>query len=188
MPIPRWVINSPSHITKAVPAVIVRTIRATRPGVVVGDQVDPVGEGPGVEEIGEAGRLDQGEDHRDVTGPLGDDLATAFALVLEGLQPRDHDREQLHDDRGGDVGKDAEGEHGELLEGTAGEQVQQAVDAAGLLLGLPDPDGIEIDAGHRQGGPQAVDREHGQREEDLPPKIGNGEHMPEHGKHGLPAL
>ena len=33
LPIPRWVINSPSHITKAVPAVIVRTIRATRPGL-----------------------------------------------------------------------------------------------------------------------------------------------------------
>ena len=33
LPTPRWVINSPSHITKAVPAVIVTTISTTRVGV-----------------------------------------------------------------------------------------------------------------------------------------------------------
>jgi hypothetical protein len=32
-PIPLWVINSPIHITKAVPAVIVKMMRVTRPGL-----------------------------------------------------------------------------------------------------------------------------------------------------------
>ena len=33
LPTPRWVMSSPSHITMAVPAVIVSTMRMTRPGV-----------------------------------------------------------------------------------------------------------------------------------------------------------
>ena len=33
LPTPRWVINSPSHMMKAVPAVIVSTMISTRPGV-----------------------------------------------------------------------------------------------------------------------------------------------------------
>ncbi len=33
LPMPRWVISSPSHITNAVPAVNVITMIATRPGV-----------------------------------------------------------------------------------------------------------------------------------------------------------
>ena len=33
LPTPRWVINSPSHMMNAVPAVIVNTMINTRPGV-----------------------------------------------------------------------------------------------------------------------------------------------------------
>ena len=39
LPMPRWVMSSPSHMTSAVPAVHVRTISAARAGVEVGDHV-----------------------------------------------------------------------------------------------------------------------------------------------------
>ena len=49
LPMPRWVISSPSHITIAVPAVQVRTMSAAFHGVEVGDEVDAL-------EAGEAER------------------------------------------------------------------------------------------------------------------------------------
>src|SRR5690606_22977062 len=80
---------------------------------VLAHEVDPAREGSVVEQIGEGGRLDQRQDHRHVPGPLGDDLPARLPFVLERLQLGYHHGEQLHDDRGGDVGHDPQGEHGE---------------------------------------------------------------------------
>ncbi len=42
LPTPRWVISSPSHMMKAVPAVRVRTISSTRPGLYSGMRSMPL--------------------------------------------------------------------------------------------------------------------------------------------------
>src|SRR5439155_118722 len=78
-----------------------------------------------VEREDDARRLHQGQGHRHVTGPLGDLLLADLALVLPFLQLGNHDRQQLHDDRGGDVGHDPEREHGHARQRPAGEQVEE---------------------------------------------------------------
>ena len=73
---------------------------------------------------GDAEALDEGQSHREVAGPLVDLFPACFAfLLLQVLQGRDHRPHQLQHDAGGDVGGDAQGEDGELLEGAAGEQI-----------------------------------------------------------------
>ncbi len=136
-----------------------------------------------MEQEGERRRLDEGQRHRHVAGPLGDHLAPRLALVLEGLESGDDDRQQLHDDRGRDVGQDPQCEDRELLQGSTREEVEEAVDAARLLLGLEQFHRLEVDAGNRDGGPQAVDAEHGQREDDLPPQVRHFEHVSVDGEH-----
>jgi hypothetical protein len=49
-----------------------------------------------------------------------------LALLLQGLEPRDHHREQLHDDAGRDVGHDPEREDRQLQQRAAAEEVDQA--------------------------------------------------------------
>src|SRR5690606_15350976 len=135
------------------------------------------------EQIGEGGRLDQRQDHRHVPGPLGDDLPARLPFVLERLQLGYHHGEQLHDDRGGDVGHDPQGEHGELLEGSPGEQIQEAIDPTRLLLGLEELDRLVVDTGDRDRCAEPVDSEHRQREEDLPPEVRHLEHVAIYGEH-----
>jgi hypothetical protein len=57
-------------------------------------------------------------------------LAALLTLALQLLELRDHHREQLHDDAGGDVGHDPEREDRHLLQRTAGEHVDDADDVA----------------------------------------------------------
>ena len=87
-----------------------------------------------VEQVGEAGRLHDGDADGDVAGPLGDLALADGALVLPLLELGDHHAEDLHDDRRRDVRHDPEREDGELGERAAGEQLQEGEDAA--LLGL----------------------------------------------------
>ena len=69
---------------------------------------------------------------REVAGVLGDLGLPGLALLLEGLQPRDHHDQQLQDDARGDVGHDPQREDRQLEQRAAGEQVDQAVDAVVL--------------------------------------------------------
>src|SRR5690606_543542 len=155
---------------------------------VVRDQVDVPGEQTRVEHVGEAGRLDEREDDRQVPGPLGDHLPARLTLFLERLETRDDHGEQLHDDRRGDVGDDSQREHRELLQGATREQVEQTVDATGRLKALPQPHGLEVDARDRDGGAEAVHGEHGKREQDLGPEVRDPEHVAVDGEHYLELL
>ena len=83
---------------------------------------------------GDAVGLEHGEHHRQVARVLVDDLAALLAFLLQLLERRDDRRHELHDDRGGDVGHDAEREDRHALDGAAGEHVEHAQDAGGLLL------------------------------------------------------
>ena len=80
----------------------------------------------------DAGGLQDRERQGEVAGVLGDLGLAGLALVLEGLQPRDHHDEQLQDDARGDVRHDAEREDRQLQQRPAGEQVDQAVEAVVL--------------------------------------------------------
>ena len=141
LPIPRWVISSPSHITSAVPAVHVMTISSACHAVKSGMKLGAL-RASGCPDC-RAGRrcrssartrtpVDCIERQRDgeVTRPLRDLLLPGLAFVLPFLELRDHDPEQLHDDRRRDVRHDPEEEHRDVGERAAGEQVEEPDDAA----------------------------------------------------------
>ena len=130
LPMPRWVISSPSHMTRAVPTVRVRTTRKKRSGV---QRRCPAGRRrSSCEQEDEADGLDQGQDHGEVAGVLVDLLLPGLALFHERFQLRDHHGQQLHDDRRRDVRHDAHGEDGHALQAAAGEEVVEVEDPAGV--------------------------------------------------------
>ncbi len=154
-----------------------------------GDQLQ-VGVGAGAQEavvelVGDAGGLEDGEADGHVPGPLGDLLLADRTLLLPLLDPGDDHRQQLHDDRAGDVRHDPEGEDRHLGQGAAGEQVQEAEDAALVGLALQVLDGGEVDAGHGDVRAQPVQEDHEQREQDLVAKIHHLEDVLQAGKHGV---
>ena len=76
----------------------------------------------------DAGGLQDGQRNREIAGVLRHLGLAGLALLAQLLEPRDDDRQQLHDDAGGDVGHYAHREHGQLQQRTTGEQVDQRVD------------------------------------------------------------
>ena len=138
-----------------------------------------------VEQERQAGGLQQRDGHRQVAGPLGDLALPHRAHLLPLLQLRDHHGEDLHDDRRRDVRHDPEGEDGELGERAAGEQLEEAHHAtAALGLALQLLDGVEVDARRRHVGAHPVQGDDEQREEDLPPEVGDPEDVPDARQHG----
>ncbi len=141
-----------------------------------------------VEQEHEAGRLQQRQRDRHVTRPLRDLLDADLALTLPLLEPRDHDGQQLHDDRAGDVRHDPQREHGEPRQRAAGEQVDELQDALSavrrlveLLLEL-----VEVDVRGRQVRAEAEHRDDEQREEDLLSKVRDFEGVDEGPEHQMP--
>ena len=80
LPMPRWLMSSPIHISRAVPAVSVSTTMITRNGETSGSTSRPVELPRAAEEAAAAvveherqtGGLQERDGHREVTGPLGD--------------------------------------------------------------------------------------------------------------------
>ncbi len=117
LPMPYSSICSPSHIRKTVPAVMVSTAvncqlsgsepstRNCRVNQVV------VYQKPHVEPA-----LTQAQDDRRVAGVFVDFLPAALAFLLQLFQRRIDAAEQLEDDRGRDVGHDAQAEDRGLVE------------------------------------------------------------------------
>ena len=95
----------------------------------------------------ERGRLHERQRDGEVAGPLGDLLLAGLAFVLPLFELGDHDAEQLHDDRRGDVGHDPEREHRAACQRPSGEQVEEADRAAGAVRRrvLQGEDGVEVD-------------------------------------------
>ena len=171
-PMPRWVMSSASHMTKAVPAVRQSTMKAASGSGELRDEVDARGSAEqarvvAVEDVDEPGRLHEGQGDGQVPGGLGELLLPDRPLVAPLLELRDHRREQLDDDRAGDVGHDAEPEDGEPDERAAGEQVEEPEDPRGArgVLELLDP--READPGHGDVRPELVQRDDEQGEQDL---------------------
>jgi hypothetical protein len=121
----------------------------------------------GVEQVGDARALQEGDRHTHVAGPLGDLALADRALLLPLLQLGDHHAEDLHDDRRRDVRHDPQGEDGELGDGSTGEGGEQTEHTTGLGSQLQVFDDPEVDARHRHVGTEPVDRHHEQGEEQL---------------------
>ena len=114
---------------------------------------------------GDTQSLERRQRHGAVARVLRDLAPPAFALFLQLLELRHRGRHQLHDDGGGDVRHDAEREHRETAERTAGEHVEQADDGAlRALEQLGERD--RVDARDRDVGADAVDDERAEDEED----------------------
>ena len=162
LPMPRAVICSPSHIRNSVPPTMVITVTARKnmPGSTTAEPDGPViASRPDRQAPG----LEHGQAHGQVAGVLVDLLAAALALLLQGLQRRRDRRHQLQDDRGGDVGQDAERQDRHALEGTAREHVEHAQDAAALLR-EDLRHHLRVDARQRDVGAEPVDDQAAERE------------------------
>ena len=137
-----------------------------------------------MEGVDQAGRLHDGQRHGEVAGGLGDLLLADRALVPPLLELGDHRREQLDDDGAGDVGHDAQAEDGQSDQGTPAEEVQEAEHARRRGRALQALQPGPVDPGHRDVGPDLVQGDDGEREDDLVAKVGNPEDVGEPGEHG----
>ena len=114
---------------------------------------------------GDAVGLNGGQRHRAVAGILVDDLAPRLAFLLQGLELGEHRRHQLDDDRGGDVGHDAQREDRHALHRAARQHIEDVEQTAAGLVDLL-RQGRRVDAGHGDIGAQAGDDQRAQGEED----------------------
>ena len=150
-----------------------------RPPHVVGEQLLALRDAGGAEQLTAAGDRDQRgglqqrERDREVARVLRQPRLARLTLLVEGLEVRDDDAQQLHDDRRRDVRHDAEGEDRQLQQRAAGEQVDQrqqtlgagALPEAGLHVG-------EVDERRRDVRAEAIEGDDRQGECDLPTKVG----------------
>ena len=120
LPMPRSVICSPSHMMKAVPVVSVRMVIRLKP--MPGCSTRPCCG----ENRGNADRLQRGQDHGHVAGPLRDLASSQFAFLLDARQGLIDHRQQLEDDRRRDVRHNAQREDGHAAQVAAAEQIHQA--------------------------------------------------------------
>ena len=156
LPMPRWVMSSPSHITMAVPAVQTSTMSAARHKLKPGMKSMPCGSsaepdeaaGALVQREHEPGRLHEREGDGEVPRPLRDLLLADLTLLLPLLELGDHDTEQLHDDRCRDVRHDPEEEDRDVRDRAAGEEVEESDHAAVVGTLLQRLDGREVDVRH----------------------------------------
>ena len=132
-----------------------------------------------VEHERQTGRLHDRQRDGEVTRGLRDLALTDRALVTPFGQLRDHDLEEVDDDRAGDVRHDPEPENGEARERAAGEQVEEAEHARLVGRLLEALHLLEVDARHRDVRPDPVQDDDEQREEDLVPQVGDPEHVEE---------
>src|SRR6185295_5339192 len=131
-----------------------------------------------LEPDGDAGALDDRNDDRAVAGPLGDLAPAELAFLGELFQVRPYHRQQLQDDRGGDVGHDAQREHRDLLQAAAGEGIDEPEEALRLRLHELQQR-LWIDARTRDVAADAVDRQQAEGEEDPLAQVRDGEDVAE---------
>ena len=125
LPIPRCVMSSPIHMMNAVPAISV--IDDDDVGEERGRSTDARRTRNGLAEHAEHGdRLQQGDTERHVARDLRDLALARLAFLGPRFDLRNDTLQQLHDDRGRDVGHDPEREHRELLERAAREETEKA--------------------------------------------------------------
>ena len=130
----------------------------------------------------DADRLQGGQNHGHVAGPLGDLAPAQLAFLLDARQRLIDHGEQLEDDRGRDVGHDAQGEDRHAAQVAAAEQVHQTESGTALLVEHP-LQHVGVDA--RRGNPRAqtVDGQDAEHEEHPLAQVGNPEDIKKLLKH-----
>ena len=182
LPTPRSVMSSPNHMMTAVPAVMTMIMTRMTQTDVVGDQalVAAAEQGArGARQREDRRGLQDRQADRDVPRVLRDLRLAGLPVLLQRLQTRNHDGEQLQDDARGDVRHDAEREHRQLQQRTAAEEVDEGID--GVVLHHVDTplDGGIVDTRGRHDRAEPVEGEQADREEDLLPKVRRTQGSPE---------
>ena len=118
-----------------------------------GHKVEPEAGGERQALIGQGHRqgepLHKGDEQGAVAGVLGDLAPPRLAFLAQLLQAGVHHAHQIHDDAGGDVGHDIQGQDAHPLQGAAGEHVEQFENAALILLEQrPQPVGVDARQGY----------------------------------------
>ena len=130
----------------------------------IGAEAD-AGDGAGVFEQDELSiALDDGHGDGEPVGVELDAVAAGFAFLGESLEFGDHGLEEVHHDRGGDVGVDAEGDDREVVQPTAGEEVEEAEDWV-VVEGVFELGFVDVGDGHVRNEPE--DHQHGEGEGQL---------------------
>jgi hypothetical protein len=111
--------------------------------------------------------LEKREREREVAGVLRDLLLPRLAFFGELLQTRDGDRHELHHDCRRYVRHDPQREHREVVESPTRERPEQARYGVGALKTAAQH--RRVDTGQGDVGPQAVRRQHGEREQEPHP-------------------
>ena len=124
LPMPRWVISSPSHMTMS---------RADRQRQDDEEEAERRRAAPCRERAVAAWKRKtkpmasiKSQGDGEVAGVLVDLLLPRRTLFHEGFQARADHGQELHDDGRGDVGHDAHGEDGHPLQAAAGEEVDRS--------------------------------------------------------------
>ena len=173
LPMPRSVICSPSHMTKTLPVVRVSMVIRMKPGPGL------MTKSPGLLQLpGNAQGLHRAQRERQIARPLGNLLASQFAFFLQLGQRLIHHGQQLQNDGRRDVGHDAQGENGQPLELAAGEQIDEAQEAAVVLLEVL----LQLVGVHPRRGnvaAQPVHRQQAEREPDALAQVRNAKNVGE---------
>ena len=114
--------------------------------------------------------LEERESDGCIARPLRDALLSFAALLLESLQGRNHDRQQLKDDRRTDVGHDAQRKNRERFHRTARKDVQKT-EHRSRHIAEELTDDVAVDSRRHDDTAHSVDSEHGSRKEDPLPKF-----------------
>ena len=129
---------------------------------------------------GDEGRgIEDAQSDRHVPGVLGELRLAGGALLVEGLEARDHHAQELGDDARRDVGHDAEREDRQLEQRSAAEQVDEPERAlVELRVGDALLDLRVVDAGGGDVRTEPVEHDHAECEEEFVPQIGRFESPP----------
>ena len=140
-----------------------------------------------LEEEDVADRLRGREGDGEVARVLRDLLLADLALLGEALERRHDHRQELQDDRGGDVGHDPQREQRQALEAAAREEVEEAEDVRAREVLLQRLERVDVDAGRRDVGAEPVEQQHRRRECELAPDFRDAEGVEDRLKHGAAA-
>src|SRR3954447_6818085 len=139
-----------------------------------------------LEEEDVADRLGEREADREIARVLRDPRLPDLALLLQLLERRHDDSQELQDDRRRDVRHDPEREQRDARQPAAAERVQQVQDAAVADLLLDRVDGLDVDARHRDVRAESVEREEQRSEGELLADLRDGEGSEDGGRHLRP--
>ena len=124
-------------------------------------------------------RLQNTQEDSQITRVLRQLRLAGLSLLVEVIESRNHDPQQLDDDRRGDVGHDAQREDRQLQERSTREQVDEVEQRRLRLLRHAGLNGLRVHAGRRNERAQPERGHDEQGKEQLPTQVGGTERLGE---------